>query len=784
MQLAEKILLQIRDGFREVNQLRKEVSLINQLIEMLAIALQNVLWLISHPGDFFHSTENIKIDSQVKQLSLHTKIVRERIKNLNKEAKDIKNLISPPKLDNPTISGNDEDECKGEIPLAYKRTSKGRQKLTPQATIKKYESDIDHWKNQAKKAEKKLEIVEKKFFRLQKKAFQIARREASLELLTPLSTQPKQDDSANWAPFDPENEGELFANAPEWKRSYAMKYLRLIEDTQGLNKKETLNFIAKYNQDNPDHPTSYASLCRNRKKYEEGGILALFPKWTNKITGKIQDEWMQLFESLYLSQNRPSAFSCWVKVMGKYGNNNPANFPCLDTFLKQLRETKGQSAIDYARLGYQKWNRKYNHYIERDYGNVKAGEVWVSDHNQIDVATDVNGKAVFVWQTVWRDFKSGKWLSWFIHPDPPNTDHILHSFFIASKKYGIPSDIYIDNGKDYRCKDFAGGRKVIKLEVEKTKFGVLAPLGIKVHFAIPYNAQSKPIERDFRDFKDWFSRTLPGFRGGNPVEKPEQLAEQIKTKKILAFAEVEAIAELFIEEIYNNKPISRFNNKTPNQIWNEEAKIRKVSPEALKLCCMRTSKPKKIGRNGYEDYQLGLTYWAEWMDAYRGSAVYIRRDPSDYGVAYVFDARTDEFLGSATVGNWSAPAMAKTPLEKQQLTDVMKRKQQHHKMIKEIAKTADSPDAIEQIMLMSAGMQAVAGLNGSGDSAIEPNNVITIVPTPFDDVARQEKDNESRDQCSIARLLPKEEPKQKEIFVWGYQKRLKEKEREAKDDKE
>lgn len=772
MQLAEKIMRQIYDALYEVKALRKEISCIHQFVALVSATIQNLLNLI-----FPQDNKITEADAQVKQLKLKTKIIKERIKILNDTSKEIKILIQRAENKEPTCKIMKEiDDNQQDLPTLPKKTSKGRRKLDPQAKIKKLQTEVEYWGSQSEKAEHKLDIAEKRIYRLQKGACRIATREnMDIEL-------PPQEIFEN-TPLVDEVEAQILTDVPEYQRSYAVKYLNLIEQTAGLTKRETLEFIAKYNNENKDIPTSYSSLCRNRKKYDEGGILSLLPAWTNKIQSKIQDEWMELFASMYLSQNRPSAFACWVKVMGKYGNNNPANFPCLDTFLKQLRETKGQSAIDYARLGYQKWNRKYNHYIERDYGNVKAGEVWVSDHNQIDVASDVDGKPVFVWQTVWRDFKSGKWLSWFIHPDPPNTDHILHSFFTAAKKYGIPEQIYIDNGKDYRCKDFAGGRKMVKLEVDKSKFGVLAPLHIKVNFAIPYNAQSKPIERDFKDFKDWFSRTMPGFRGGNPVEKPEQLAEHLRKKRILAFAEVEKIAELFIEEIYNNKPISRFNNKTPNQIWNEEAQVKMVSPDSLKLCCMRTSKPKRIGRNGYEDAQIGVTYWDEWMDSYRGSSVYIRRDPKDYGIAYVFDANNDQFLGTATIGNWSAPAMAKTRLEKRQLLEVMARKKQHHQMIKEIARTADAPDPIEQILMMGSGMKAAASMNGSVNESIEPNNMITMVQTPFDDVVRQEKEQASRDQY-IPKLVPKDEPKKKDIFVWGDQKRLKGKEREAKNDQE
>ena len=73
-----------------------------------------------------------------------------------------------------------------------------------------------------------------------------------------------------------------------------------------------------------------------------------------------------------------------------------------------------------------------------------------------DVAVDFNGTTYFPWVTVFRDVKTSKWLGWFLHLDTPNSDHIFQTFYYAVQKFGILNDVYLDNGKDYRCKDFAG----------------------------------------------------------------------------------------------------------------------------------------------------------------------------------------------------------------------------------------------------------------------------------------------------------------------------------------
>ena len=87
----------------------------------------------------------------------------------------------------------------------------------------------------------------------------------------------------------------------------------------------------------------------------------------------------------------------------------------------------------------------------------------------------------------------------------------------------------MDNGKDYRCRDFAGGKKKYRLEVDTLRASALTmELGIEARFALPYNGRTKPIERDFREIKDNFNRYLLGYRGGHVRERPERLKKEIQ----------------------------------------------------------------------------------------------------------------------------------------------------------------------------------------------------------------------------------------------------------------
>jgi putative transposase len=89
----------------------------------------------------------------------------------------------------------------------------------------------------------------------------------------------------------------------------------------------------------------------------------------------------------------------------------------------------------------------------------------------------------------------------------PNSDTILAAFAQGASKYGLPEEVLIDNGKDYLCQTFAGGRRKLRVQVDEARVGsMLSRLKVKPHFATPYNAKSKPIERAFRTVKEHFSR--------------------------------------------------------------------------------------------------------------------------------------------------------------------------------------------------------------------------------------------------------------------------------------
>ena len=607
--------------------------------------------------------------------------------------------------------------------------------------------------------------------------------------------------------IDRDIEMELYSKMAKWQKDYVDKLLPIMKAAVGLKGKGLMIFLntmrAGAGGDSAARSEgtsvvlkglSYGNFMKLKKEFEDNGISGLVPGYGKRAgANKIDDATFNHFKDLYLKEGRPTLDSCWYGAKGFYIKNNlgeiPEDFPSAITFMRRLENEVPKAAIELARHGETWYNKHYANYANRNYDEIEIGEVWVSDHRQLDQAAMVHlpdltkkdiklflkyfardnrktSTPVFPWITVWRDFKSGKWMGWNIHLEDPNSDFIFQAFYDGCKRYGVPKEIYIDNGKDYRCKDFAGGRKhYIKLDVDVAKTNSLcAMLGIVIHYATPYGAQTKPIERDFRIWKEWLDKQMPGYRGGNHVERPEKLLKEIKQNKIVDFEEITELAEYFVQNI-----LEKFASFGKNMLGRSREEVfstgfkglQKVTNDALKMCCMRTSGDLTIRRNGITlSQKYNLYYWAEWMNALKGRSVYLRRDINNYEEAWVFDAKSNEYLGKGQLNALDTAALARDPLTKKQVQDVIQVKAREKKILKGYLPLNDiQPYEIVENFAMgiAAGAKAGADVTATGGTDV-------ILKTDMDDVVSKENEFKRTGTYDISEIVPKGSKKQNLIM--------------------
>ncbi len=537
-------------------------------------------------------------------------------------------------------------------------------------------------------------------------------------------------------------------NLPDYKREHVLKYYKIIQKILqlGLGGQAMKTALNDYNEANTDQDDiDLKSLYRNLKDYKEKGIDGLIPGYGNrKGKTKVREEDYEMFKSLYLTQNRRSVNVCWEKTLGAAKENGTVllddgeykmldletgeiydTFPTSATFERLINERVSEDAIILARLGEQGLRKtQADYFLNRDLENVKAGEVWVSDHRQLDVlvssskksikrfvksllydkriesydkvalekaikraiSANFSGKTCRLWVTAWIDYKTGKWLSWYLHEDDPNTDHVLLSFKWAVQKYGLPKDVIIDNGKDYRARDVAGGRTVkVRADIDQSYTeGVLFALNINPHFAIPHNSRAKTIERQFRMWIEEFEKDFPTYTGKNPSDRPEITSLNAKRGRYPTAINLISMFDTFIPLLNKKARNGReLNGLSPDVLWNKEFEVmRAMRPEEMKFIAMRSSNVKKLVGNGFYDPDLDHHYYNPRVAEHVGERVFIKRDPEQWDVAYIHKASDGEFLFTATV-DLHVPGLARTTEEKAQLADKMAHQNSRRQIRKE-----------------------------------------------------------------------------------------------------
>jgi hypothetical protein len=548
------------------------------------------------------------------------------------------------------------------------------------------------------------------------------------------------------------------------QRAFADKWLLILRDTESMTRKSIDAYVSVRKIQEPELTLSRSRIYDMRKRHAAHGLAGLLPNW-GKSKGKSStpDYAYEIFKSAYLKEGAPSVRSCWMQALGAHKIAHPEaqDFPSEKAFERRLVAEIPEESRYLARYGYSLWKRKYQMYVNRNYDDINAGEIWTSDHAQIDVACRLpDGSVCFPWVTVWRDFKTGLWLGWMLEVGAGNSDRIFQTFYYAATAYGLPEAVILDNGKDYRSKDFAGGRKIrhetIKIAVDEKKTdAMLSKLNIYAHFANPYGSQTKPIERDFRTIKEYLSKNMPGYRGGNVVERPEVLKSEIKNDTIVAFADFKALFEVFVEKVLLIMPNGgKLKGQSRLAAFNEGyIEKRNISNDALALFCMRVSKSVSIGRNGVHDSKLQQDYWGEWMDSMKGRKVYMRRDPKNYDNAYVFDAADDSFLGKARMAVMDAPAFAQSTVTKEQVSTALHEKKRAEKVVKSYLKR--TPATAEQVIERLT--KAAEHLNKA--PIVEANPIVRITATEMDSVL--EEANKTLPDINYGQLIPLETRKQK-----------------------
>ena len=341
------------------------------------------------------------------------------------------------------------------------------------------------------------------------------------------------------------------------------------------------------------------------------------------------------FKSEFLTPQRKSVQLCWI-LTRDVAEARGWVWPKYEPINRRRRRELPPSIADYTRLGPRRWEAKYQTYIQRDrVAQYAANECWICDHTRENFWSVSRGRWVRRWLTIWVDAATGRILSW-ARSLQPNSDIILATFYHAVRAHGAPLHVVFDNGKEFKARSVAGGRK--RFDRERVD-GVMGRHGIGVTYTEPYHGESKGVcEREFGVFGERLWKLIPTYCGANPGERPETLNADLKAGRISVPTEEEIdTAYTNWVEARNNEPREALGGRNPVEHYALNAIPRRTAPDEVlaELCLPETD--CVVGR-------LGVQVRGHWygQDELRlkplfSQTVKVRFDPLDAERVSVFD---------------------------------------------------------------------------------------------------------------------------------------------------
>ena len=455
----------------------------------------------------------------------------------------------------------------------------------------------------------------------------------------------------------------LQENLNATNRAILNRNLEIVEYFNGLAGKKLASALIRWNLDHSEAPLNKRTLYRIMQKYREGGAADLAGKYgKTKGTSTITEEWFNVFLKAYAIAGSPTSIKACREVVRGYAIQHgqiteDGEFPSADSFRRRLNRVD-QQTLTMLRSGLDAWKTHHSYSIDVDRESIACGEIYVADHAKFDcLVSTQDGKLVRPWLSAMCDYKSRMIVGYELFLDEPNGNHIIIVMKRSFESHGVPRMLLFDNGKDYRRKDISEGRSASSADLVAGHVPTISQLlGIEVKFAIPYNSQTKPIERVFGIFRQYFDKFMPAYVGSDGKKRPDQTRkleldwakaqrsgqEMPEKLPVLQFDKFKALAEEFIE-IYNHRVFENGKMKglSPVGIWQKEAPAkRSPRPDELALLCTSCGAAVRVVRNVLRDTRSGYRYWAPWMAKWDGSKqlFFVRVDPERPDTAYCFQA--------------------------------------------------------------------------------------------------------------------------------------------------
>jgi len=229
-------------------------------------------------------------------------------------------------------------------------------------------------------------------------------------------------------------------------------------------------------------------------------------------------------------------------------------------WLQEWRAHHG-TELAYAYGGEKRLREEFLPPLLRDWSKLAVGQVLVADGHtfNFEVSNPATGKGFRPTLIGWYCPRSNYLAGWEIM-GTENTEAISVALRRAILRLGqVPEFAYLDNGAAFRAKYFRGCPDFDQAGLT----GLYQRLGITMVSAIPYNPESKPIERFFKTCAG-LERLMPSYCGTDLEHKPPrmQMGEKLHRKlyqavtggELPTIEEVHRLIAWWLDEDYGVRP--------------------------------------------------------------------------------------------------------------------------------------------------------------------------------------------------------------------------------------
>lgn len=483
------------------------------------------------------------------------------------------------------------------------------------------------------------------------------------------------------------------------QRQEVADWLNILSDWQEFvqrydGSKTTANkvFVEAY-RDKYKYKISVDILYRKQKIYKAGNVANLVDGRGLKRKGKscIDKNLWQAFLYYYLDQAKHPLKACYDYTRQWAEQEHPEllPLPSYTTFYRHIDTDVPAPVATYARDGIKAYKDTYGFYIRREYEQMESNDYWIADNHTFDVQVGTAGtnKPKRMYLTAFMDARSGLFTGVYV-TDNPSSQATLYALRKGIIQYGIPKNIYVDNGREFLTHDVGGlGHRAKKATAEQLEPPpIFKRLGIKMTNAIVKNARAKTIERRFLDVKNRLSRLFDSYTGGNVIEKPERLKNVLKGN-IIDEVEFTKIVEDMLNYNFNyqayNGPVQADKGLKRNEVYTKHLKEKRVANEEdLWLMMLRSTRPQKVGRRGVQITIAGrrIDYCSDkLLYNWQGKKVYVRYDPENLAEVRVYTL-DDEYILTAKCADETMLAYG---TDKEKVAKAMKEVRKHERIVKE-----------------------------------------------------------------------------------------------------